>query len=88
LRKGTGVPEKSPTSSAKQQRRRSFFTDVEVQALLDGIDKYGVGNWSKIQKNDARLQGRNPSQLKDKYRHIVSVNMSSPTPSSFTSPKD
>ena len=75
---------KSPTSSAKKQQRRTFFTNVEIQALIEGVDTHGVGKWSVIQKNDVRLQGRTPVQLKDKYRHIVAVGLLPSTPSSVT----
>jgi Myb-like DNA-binding domain len=79
-RNGNTMLAKSPTSSVKKQQRRTFFTEVEVQALRDGIQKYGAGKWSVIQKNDVRLQGRTPIQLKDKYRNIVSIISSSSLP--------
>ena len=82
-RKRNTTPGKSPTSSAKKQQRRTFFTDVEVEALLEGIQIFGVGKWSLIQKNDQRLQGRTAVQLKDKYRNIVSITSS---PSRLLSP--
>jgi hypothetical protein len=82
----TLMPGKSPTSSMKKQQRRTFFTDVEVQALMEGIQKFGVGKWSMIQKSDLRLQGRTPIQLKDKYRHIVSITSLSSSSSMTPSP--
>jgi Myb-like DNA-binding domain len=50
-------------------RRR--FTREEMDAVRDGVEKYGVGQWKDIQKNDPRLRHRNSTQVKDKYRTMV-----------------
>jgi hypothetical protein len=48
---------------------RKMFTEDEVAALREGIDKFGVGKWQLIiNDSDGRLDGRSGVQVKDKYR--------------------
>jgi hypothetical protein len=55
----------------KLPSNRRRFTKEEMDAVRDGVEKYGVGQWKDIQKNDPRLRHRNSSQVKDKYRTMV-----------------
>jgi Myb-like DNA-binding domain len=55
----------------KDPSSRRRFTKEEMDAVRDGVEKYGVGQWKDIQKNDPRLKHRNSTQVKDKYRTMV-----------------
>jgi hypothetical protein len=69
-------PSSPASSSGNQQRRRRPFTDEEVQAIVDGVKKYGVGKWAIIRSNSGgALLSRDTVQIKDKYRNMVSAGM-------------
>lgn len=46
------------------------WTSEEVDALKKGIEKFGKGNWIKINNYYTCLRNRTPTSLKDKYRLI------------------
>eukprot|EP01112_Ceratiomyxa_fruticulosa_P022959 TRINITY_DN8581_c0_g1_i1.p1 TRINITY_DN8581_c0_g1~~TRINITY_DN8581_c0_g1_i1.p1 ORF type:complete len:573 (-),score=125.13 TRINITY_DN8581_c0_g1_i1:319-2037(-) len=48
---------------------RRFWTQQEVQNLLDGVTRFGVGQWSLIEKN-YNFNNRKQVDLKDKYRNL------------------
>ncbi|KAG8908972.1 hypothetical protein FRB99_000075 [Tulasnella sp. 403] len=76
-----GVPAPATTSSQSQpeastsappckpRKPRKRWTMEETQALVDGCNKWGVGNWKAI-LNDSQFQfqGRSPVDLKDRFR--------------------
>ena len=71
-RKRVSSPDpKSPPRNGKQLR----WTDVEVQALIRGVEKYGVGKWSYIMKDPTMFADFHPRRtsvdLKDKWRVIA-----------------
>ena len=47
------------------------WTPVEVQNLVDGVRKYGVGSWSQIYLNYSFLPCRDNVSLKDKWRNMI-----------------
>ena len=49
-----------------------LFTETETKALIDGVDEFGKGNWTKIRNNYPDLLGRTTINLKDKYRNLES----------------
>lgn len=53
----------------KNKKRRKPFTQLEEQALVAGVLKYGTGNWARILKEGGFL-GRTNLQLSDKYRNL------------------
>ncbi|KAG9037634.1 hypothetical protein FRB95_004854 [Tulasnella sp. JGI-2019a] len=57
------------TSAAKPRKPRKRWTMEETQSLVDGCNKWGVGNWKAI-LNDTQFQfqGRSPVDLKDRFR--------------------
>ncbi|KAG8909559.1 hypothetical protein FRC01_006861, partial [Tulasnella sp. 417] len=68
-------PQGEPSSSnaggppTKVRKPRKRWTMEETQALVDGCNKWGVGNWKAI-LNDSQFQfqGRSPVDLKDRFR--------------------
>jgi len=61
----------SPPSPSSQPKRRKFSKE-EKKALMDGIEKLGVGNWKMIREEYADIFGdRTGQQLKDLYRTMV-----------------
>lgn len=71
-------------SNAYTERVR--FTEDEVAALREGIDKFGVGKWQMIiNDSNGRLSGRSGVQVKDKYRTMFkSGKIGNPEPKSET----
>jgi len=64
----------SPSRNRKLQRRKKF-TQEEVQAIKEGVEKYGVGKWKAIKDNSGgRLDNRSTVQIKDKYRTLLRTN--------------
>ena len=55
----------------KSRGVRHRWTQLEVQNLLDGVGKFGVGNWSNIYINYYFLPCRDPVSLKDKWRNMI-----------------
>ncbi|KAL8655101.1 MAG: hypothetical protein Q9226_003177 [Calogaya cf. arnoldii] len=54
-------------------RKRSKWSDVETRNLIKGVDKYGVGKWTKV-LNDPDFyfsEGRNAIDLKDRFRTLM-----------------
>lgn len=59
------------SSSDKKPKRRKFSKE-EKQALVDGIEKLGVGNWKQIREEYSDIfVDRTGLQLKDLYRTMV-----------------
>ncbi|KAG8985658.1 hypothetical protein FRB90_004521, partial [Tulasnella sp. 427] len=60
-------PGGGPPTKVRKPRKR--WTMEETQALVDGCNKWGVGNWKAI-LNDSQFQfqGRSPVDLKDRFR--------------------
>ncbi|KAL8997011.1 MAG: hypothetical protein Q9169_003601 [Polycauliona sp. 2 TL-2023] len=54
-------------------RKRSKWSEVETRSLIKGVDKYGVGKWTKV-LNDPDFyfsEGRNAIDLKDRFRTLM-----------------
>jgi hypothetical protein len=68
-----GTPPKKRVKSSGSPRRR--FTEQEKQALIMGVQRHGVGNWSVIQKSsNGALSSRSTGQIKDLWRTINKTN--------------
>ncbi|KAI8339660.1 hypothetical protein BC941DRAFT_421105 [Chlamydoabsidia padenii] len=53
----------------KKRRSRRLFNDEEDQALLDGVEKYGV-SWARIAKDpQLNLSHRKGGDLRDRFRN-------------------
>lgn len=64
----------SATSSPRRKpmQRRRGFSQAEVEAILEGLDKFGVGKWAEIKAaSGGILDGRTSVQIKDKYRTML-----------------
>ncbi|KAG8875434.1 hypothetical protein FRB98_007803 [Tulasnella sp. 332] len=59
----------SGAAASKPRKPRKRWTMEETQSLVDGCNKWGVGNWKAI-LNDTQFQfqGRSPVDLKDRFR--------------------
>ena len=54
---------------------RSRFTEQEKQALIQGVQRFGEGSWSKIKAgSNGALSSRSPGQIKDLYRTMRKTN--------------
>jgi hypothetical protein len=61
-----------PTTKNHTNRKTGPWTDAEVDAVRQGIARFGIGNWRKIRDNsDGRLDRRTGMQIKDKHRQMV-----------------
>ena len=50
---------------------RHPWTDEEMDALVLGLEKFGVGKWVQIKNEYGHiLRNRNSVQVKDKYRNM------------------
>jgi Myb-like DNA-binding domain len=72
---GSAGPSQGPARNGYSQvsgRTKNLFTDEEVQAIREGVARFGVGEWQKIKVNsNGRLLARSAVQIKDKYRNMV-----------------
>lgn len=50
--------------------KRKFFTPLQEEALVEGVMKYGIGNWRWI-SDEGWFDGRCSRELSDKYRNLV-----------------
>lgn len=57
----------------KSMRRRARrWSSVEEEALKDGVEQFGSGNWKDILSHNADVFiGRTPVDLKDKWRNMM-----------------
>lgn len=64
--------EEAAGAPKRRRRKKVYWTSAEVDCLLDGVDKYGVGNWKVIleQGKDVFLAHRTNVDLKDKWKNI------------------
>jgi hypothetical protein len=61
------------TRNDHEFRKTGPFSKRETNAIVEGVQRFGVGNWSKIRDNDyeGRLDGRTGVQIKDKYQNML-----------------
>ncbi|KAK8763443.1 hypothetical protein V5799_033948 [Amblyomma americanum] len=64
-------PSRPAASSVKRPRVR--FTALEEEAIVYGVMKYGRGSWKEI-RDDGLFNGRQPTELSDKYRNLEKYN--------------
>lgn len=68
---GTVKPTKPPAKARPtESRKNKKWTEAETKDLLKGVEKYGIGNWTKILK-DAEMsfdERRTALDLKDRFR--------------------
>ncbi|KAI4256571.1 MAG: hypothetical protein L6R42_006138 [Xanthoria sp. 1 TBL-2021] len=70
---GKDNTEKAGSPKRLYLRKRSKWSEVETRNLIKGIDKFGVGKWTKI-LNDPDYyfsEGRNAIDLKDRFRTLM-----------------
>ena len=61
----------SGQSSAPPKKRKKF-TDEEDNAIMKGIDRFGVGKWAEIKSHfPMELRDRGTVQIKDRYRTLT-----------------
>ena len=64
------------TKDASTQGKDSFtakgpFTDEEDDAVLRGVERHGVGKWTLIISEDARLAQRNGDSVRGRYKTLT-----------------
>jgi hypothetical protein len=61
----------SHTGDEKPHTEKHMWTSDETQALVDGCNKHGIGNWKAIISDEqlcSHFEGRTPGDLKDRFR--------------------
>ncbi|KAL8951419.1 MAG: hypothetical protein Q9222_002610 [Ikaeria aurantiellina] len=68
-----GAADESNASKRLYLRKRTKWTEEETYCLVKGVDRFGVGKWTKILNygNYAFADGRTPVDLKDRFRTII-----------------
>ncbi|XP_074268856.1 uncharacterized protein LOC141592161 isoform X2 [Silene latifolia] len=61
-------------SSFRSQKYNKLWKLDEVVKLVDGIAKYGQGQWTAIQKTFFPSACRSPTDIRDKWRNLVKSN--------------
>lgn len=71
----------SKRSSPARRRPRKLWTEKETEILKQSVDKYGVGKWAIIVRNEPIFteNGRTQVDLKDKWRNLTSYSKRSPS---------
>lgn len=55
------------------RRKKRFWTDDEIELLLEGVRTHGLGCWAKILSEYEFAPGRTSVDLKDKYRNLLKL---------------
>ena len=54
-----------------KRRMHQRWTMEETTALVDGVERFGLGKWAEIKKHTFdEASGRTPVDLKDKWRNL------------------
>ncbi|KAL9029681.1 MAG: hypothetical protein Q9196_002105 [Gyalolechia fulgens] len=63
----------SSTAKKLSPRKRVKWSDEETYSLVRGVDKFGVGKWTRILNNPEYKfsSGRKPIDLKDRFRTLM-----------------
>jgi hypothetical protein len=65
----------TPRKKRKVNRTRRKFTAKEKEAVINGVQKHGKGNWSAIkQDSNGVLASRSTIQIKDLHRTLITKN--------------
>jgi hypothetical protein len=57
------------TAGARTPSRKTRWTTEQIEALIEGVEKYGLSAWRTIVM-DPRLNSKNNMQCKDKFRNL------------------
>ncbi|TWW67397.1 Telomeric repeat-binding factor 2 TTAGGG repeat-binding factor 2 [Takifugu flavidus] len=71
---GKDGSESTNENSPMSGQRRRMWTEAETQKLIEGVRKFGVGNWSKIRAYYS-FNDRTNVNLKDRWRTLKKTNM-------------
>eukprot|EP00793_Prasinoderma_coloniale_P003598 PRCOL_00002972-RA len=59
------------TSTGGKRRSHQRWSMEETTALVDGVERFGLGKWAEIKKHTFdETSGRTPVDLKDKWRNL------------------
>ncbi|CAL4916954.1 unnamed protein product [Urochloa decumbens] len=68
---GEDVAKENIERKARHARKNySHWTSDEVEALLNGVEEHGVGNWALIKRTYFKTFPRTAEHLKDKWRGL------------------
>ncbi|KAM0893380.1 hypothetical protein ACQ4PT_025131 [Festuca glaucescens] len=74
-RRGPRAPRKrkifSPGGKWKCRKNNEHWTQGEVIKLVDGVETYGVGRWTKVKSRHFPTSVRDQTHLKDKWRNLL-----------------
>uniref|UniRef100_A0A7C9AS80 Uncharacterized protein n=1 Tax=Opuntia streptacantha TaxID=393608 RepID=A0A7C9AS80_OPUST len=57
-----------------RKKGNNLWTLTEVEALVDGISQFGLGQWTAIKKNFFSSSYRTSTDIRDKWRNLVKTN--------------
>ncbi|CAL4942095.1 unnamed protein product [Urochloa decumbens] len=68
---GDDVAKENIVRKTRHRRKNySHWTSDEVEALLNGVEEHGVGNWALIKRTYFKTFPRTAEHLKDKWRGL------------------
>ena len=65
----------SPSVKPTPTKRSKKWTEEEIEALRDGVERFGIGNWTKILENNQELfsiNNRTAQNLQKKWNNLQS----------------
>ncbi|XP_051227655.1 uncharacterized protein [Lolium perenne] len=65
------MPSGSQGGKWKCRKNNDHWTQGEVIKLVDGVETYGVGRWTKVKSRHFPTSFRDPTHLKDKWRNLL-----------------
>ncbi|KAL8708243.1 MAG: hypothetical protein Q9220_006820 [cf. Caloplaca sp. 1 TL-2023] len=67
------IADESNVNKRSYLRKRTKWSEEETYCLVKGVDRFGVGKWTKILNHPAYAfaDGRTPVDLKDRFRTIT-----------------
>jgi len=73
-KRGGAVPKTTPKFKehfrTTKKKKRVFWTEPELKALIEGVEKCGEGNWTMIKRRYTKVfENRTTIDLKDKWRN-------------------
>lgn len=79
-RKRSNSPSAGETRTRGSPRRRKRlkkipFSDEEMDAIREGVARFGTGNWQNIKSHDDRLKNRDAVQIREKCKQMLRCNL-------------
>uniref|UniRef100_A0ACD6AJ18 Uncharacterized protein n=1 Tax=Avena sativa TaxID=4498 RepID=A0ACD6AJ18_AVESA len=65
------MPSESRCGKLQRRKNNDHWTNGEVIKLVEGVETYGVGRWTKLKSHYFSKSVRDPTHLKDKWRNLL-----------------